>query len=113
FSADTLLKKRNYGIYLSNGYSRFEIIRIIFNKITIIVFSSTIISYLYKYLNLLKSDSISIKLFKNILFKSHIYYSLPMGILSGFVIVIVSVIIPAVNIFKFEPHELISGENSR
>lgn len=39
FSADTLLKKRDYGIYLSNGYSRFDVLRIIFNKIMIIVFS--------------------------------------------------------------------------
>ena len=113
FSADTLLKKRDYGIYLSNGYSRFDVLRIIFNKIMIIVFSSIIISYLNKYINLLRSDSVSIRLFKNILIKSYIYYSLPMGILLALVIVIISVIIPAVKIFSFEPHELISGENNR
>ena len=113
FSADTLLKKRDYGIYLSNGYSRFDVLRIIFNKIMIIVFSSIIISYSNKYINLLRSDSVSIRLFKNILIKSYIYYSLPMGILLALVIVIISVIIPAVKIFSFEPHELISGENNR
>lgn len=113
FSADTLLKKRDYGIYLSNGYSRFDVLRIIFNKIMIIVFSSIIISYLNKYINLLRSDSVSIRLFKNILIKSYIYYSLPMGILLALVIVIISVIIPAVKIFSFEPHELISGESNR
>lgn len=113
FSADTLLKKRGYGIYLSNGYSRFDVLRIIFNKIMIIVFSSIIISYSNKYINLLRSDSVSIRLFKNILIKSYIYYSLPMGILLALVIVIISVIIPAVKIFSFEPHELISGENNR
>lgn len=113
FSADTLLKKRDYGIYLSNGYSRFDVLRIIFNKIMIIVFSSIIISYSNKYINLLRSDSVSISLFKNILIKSYIYYSLPMGILLALVIVIISVIIPAVKIFSFEPHELISGENNR
>ena len=113
FSADTLLKKRDYGIYLSNVYSRFDILRIIFNKIMIIVFSSIIISYSNKYINLLRSDSVSIRLFKNILIKSYIYYSLPMGILLALVIVIISVIIPAVKIFSFEPHELISGESSR
>ena len=113
FSADTLLKKRDYGIYLSNGYSRFDVLRIIFNKIMIMVFSSIIISYSNKYINLLRSDSVSIRLFKNILIKSYIYYSLPMGILLALVIVIISVIIPAVKIFSFEPHELISGENNR
>ena len=113
FSADTLLKKRDYGIYLSNGYSRFDVLRIIFNKIMIIVFSSIIKSYSNKYINLLRSDSVSIRLFKNILIKSYIYYSLPMGILLALVIVIISVIIPAVKIFSFEPHELISGENNR
>ena len=113
FSADTLLKKRDYGIYLSNGYSRFDVLRIIFNKIMIIVFSSIIISYSNKYINLLRSDSVTIRLFKNILIKSYIYYSLPMGILLALVIVIISVIIPAVKIFSFEPHELISGENNR
>ena len=113
FSADTLLKKRDYGIYLSNGCSRFDVLRIIFNKIMIIVFSSIIISYSNKYINLLRSDSVSIRLFKNILIKSYIYYSLPMGILLALVIVIISVIIPAVKIFSFEPHELISGENNR
>ena len=113
FSADTLLKKRDYGIYLSNGYSRFDVLRIIFNKIMIIVFSSIIISYSNKYINLLRSDSVSIRLFKNILIKSYIYYSLPMGILLALVIVIISVIIPAIKIFSFEPHELISGENNR
>ena len=112
-SADTLLKKRDYGIYLSNGYSRFDVLRIIFNKIMIIIFSSIIISYSNKYINLLRSDSVSIRLFKNILIKSYIYYSLPMGILLALVIVIISVIIPAVKIFSFEPHELISGENNR
>ncbi len=113
FSADTLFKKRDYGIYLSNGYSRFDVLRIIFNKIMIIVFSSIIISYSNKYINLLRSDSVSIRLFKNILIKSYIYYSLPMGILLALVIVIISVIIPAVKISSFEPHELISGENNR
>lgn len=113
FSADTLLKKRDYGIYLSNGCSRFDVLRIIFNKIMIIVFSSIIISYSNKYINLLRSDSVSIRLFKNILIKSYIYYSLPIVILLALVIVIISVIIPAVKIFSFEPHELISGENNR
>lgn len=109
FSADTLLNKRNYGIYLSNGYSRYEIVRIIFYKIFIIVSLSCLLSYLYKYFELIRNDSVSIRLFRNILIRTHIYFSLPFGSMLCVFIVLFSVIMPSLNIFRYEPYELAKG----
>lgn len=111
FTTNTILKKRQYGIMMANGYSRRELIMIITTESFLIVLFSGVLSWIIKLLEIISSKSLGITLFRDVLLTAHLHFALPLCVMVCAVLIILSVLLPAVNIFHYQPSELIQGEN--
>ena len=105
FTTNALLKRRQYGILMANGWSLGEIILAASTEIAILVFASTALSWVAKLVILLRSTD----LFREILLLAHMQYTLPITILAATGIVCIATLIPAVKIRGYKPATLIGG----
>lgn len=112
FTTNTLLKKRQYGILLANGYSRRDLLMIIALESMMIIVMSGLTTWFIKLKDLQNSDALGVSLFRDILLTAHMEFTLPSCVLVCFMLVLLSVILPAINISRFQPSELIGGESS-
>lgn len=112
FTTNTLLKKRQYGILLANGYSRRDLMMMIALEAMMIIMTSGLATWLIKLKDLQNSDALGVSLFRDILLTAHMEFTLPICVLVCIVLILLSVILPAINIFQFQPSELIGGEST-
>lgn len=105
FTANTVLKRKQYGIFIANGFTLKDIAAGVVAEIAAIVLPSALAAWGMKYAALKQSKD----LFRDILLTAHIKLTLP---LCGFVaaaIIIIASLLPLVRLFKYQPCELIGG----
>lgn len=107
FTTNTLLKRKQYGILLANGYTQSNITIGIATEIGVIVFSSAILSWVIKLMEFERS----IDPFRNVLLESHIRYTLPICALIAVALIGIATLLPAIRVFKYRPCELMGGDH--
>ena len=107
FTTNTLLKRKQYGILLANGFTQSNIAVGIATEIGVIVFSSAILSWTIK----LVEFEWNIDPFRNVLLEAHIRYTLPICALIAVVLIGIATLLPAIRVFKYQPCELTGGDH--
>lgn len=108
FTTNTILKRRQYGIFLANGFTLKDIIVCISTEIAVIVFSSTGLAWMVKWAEFIGSTD----LFREILLTAHIQYTLPICCLLSCLLTGTATLLPAVKILQYQPAELIGGNHN-
>lgn len=108
FTTNTLLKRKQYGVLIANGLTLQDIALCIATEITVIVFSSTLLAWVTKLTEFVRSTD----LFREVLLTAHIQYTLPICFLIAAVLVVVATLIPALKVFQYQPSELIGGNSN-
>lgn len=105
FTTNALLKRRQYGILIANGFTPKNITACIAAEITGIVLFSTLIAWVMKLAALHRSTD----LFRDILLTAHTQYTLPACLAVVPLFICAATLLPAIQIFKMKPCELIGG----
>lgn len=105
FTTNTLLKRKQYGVLIANGFTVKDISLCISAEITAIVVSSTLIAWGIKFVELQKSTD----LFQDILLTAHIHFTLPICCLIASELIIVATVLPTIKILQYQPCKLIGG----
>lgn len=105
FTTNTLLKRKQYGILIVNGFTVKDIAVCIATEITVIVLSSTLIAWGMKFVEFQKSTD----LFRDILLTAHIHYTLPICCLIAAALIAIATALPAIKVFQYQPCELVGG----
>lgn len=105
FTTNAILKKKQYGILIANGFTLADISMSIATEIFIIIFSSGLLSWVLKWKELESGKD----LFKDVLLIAHIHYALPLCVVIVLVLTVVAAALPAVTVFRYQPCELIGG----
>lgn len=108
FTTNTLLKKKQYGILIANGFTLSDIAAEIAIEIFMIIFSSSILSWGMKWIEFFQSTD----LFKTILLTAHIRYTLPLCIVLTCILTGIAALIPITKLLKYQPCELIGGDTN-
>ena len=110
FITNVLLKRTQYGIMIANGFTIHDISLEIAMEIGSITFSSAAIMWVYKLIELQSSENLSIKLFRDILLKAHIRFTLPICIVVVLVLSAISTLLPTLKVIRYKPCELIGDD---
>ncbi len=106
FTTNALLKRRQYGILLASGFTRRNITAGIAAEITMVVFPSTVLSWLVKLVEFERGTDP----FRNVLLEAHIRYTLPVCLLIAAALIGIAALLPAIKVFQYQPSELIGGD---
>lgn len=112
FTTNTILKRKQYGILLANGFRQRQIAWSILSEIMMILVPAALTAWVCKLAELMLSTSVSIRMFRNVLLTAHIKYTLPVCIAAAIAVGSISSILPIMKLFVYQPSELIGGENS-
>ena len=112
FTTNAMLKKKQYGIMLANGFTLKEIAVSACIEIAIVVFLSTIISWGLKWFELNYSSALHADLFRDQLINAHLQFSLPLCIFIAVILTFAASIIPMIKIKNYQPCELIGGDTN-
>ncbi len=104
FTTNAMLKKKYYGVLVTNGFTLKDIIKSMSIEIFIIVFISSIISWVLK----LREFVSSTDLFREVYLIAHYRYTLPLCLLLVVFLTGISVIVPSSIIKKYQPCELLN-----
>lgn len=108
FTTNTLLKRKQYGVLIANGLTLKDIALCIAAEITVIVFSGTLLAWLTKLAEFVRSTD----LFREVLLTAHIQYTLPICLVIAVVLVAFATLIPTIKVFQYQPSELIGGNTN-
>lgn len=108
FTTNALLKRRQYGILIANGFTLTEIALCITAEIAWILFFSIPLAWGAKLAELLAGAD----LFRDVLLTAHFQFALPACLGMGVLLVTLSAAIPAARIFRYQPCELIGGNSN-
>ena len=108
FTTNTLLKRKQYGIFIANGFTLKDIAVCIATEISVIVLSSTLIAWGMKFVEFYKSTD----LFRDVLLTAHMHYTLPICCLIAIALIIIATVLPAIKVFQYQPCELIGGNTN-
>lgn len=108
FTTNTLLKKKQYGILLANGFTLTNIAAEIIIEIFIMIACSGFLSWAMKWLEFERSTD----LFKTVLLTAHMKYTFPLCIVLTFILTGAAALIPITQLFKYQPCELIGGDTN-
>ncbi len=108
FTTNTLLKRKQYGILIANGLTLKDIAVCITAEITVIVFSSTVLAWVLKLAEFMRSTD----LFWEVLLTAHIQYTLPVCLIVAVLLIALAALIPAIKVFQYQPGELIGGNTN-
>ena len=108
FTTNTLLKRKQYGILIANGFTLKDIAMCIAMEITVIVLFSTLIAWEMKFLEFKKSTD----LFRDILLTAHIRYTLPICCSIAAALIVIATALPAIKVFQYQPSGLIGGNTN-
>lgn len=106
FTTNALLKRKQYGILLANGFTQIDIAVGIATEISVIVFSSSAVSWIIKLMEFERSTD----LFRDVLLEAHVRYTLPICVLISMILTGIATLLPAVKVFRYQPSELIGGD---
>lgn len=106
FTTNALLKRRQYGILLASGFTQRNITAGIAAEITMVVFPSTVLSWLVKLVEFERGTDP----FRNVLLEAHIRYTLPVCVLIAAALIGIAALLPAIKVFQYQPSELIGGD---
>lgn len=106
FTTNALLKRKQYGILIANGFQSRDIVKSIIAEIFVIMFLSAFISWTIKWLELKRSTD----LFREVLLEAHSRYTLPICFLITVALTGVATLLPAIKVFSYQPCELIGGD---
>lgn len=108
FTTNALLKRKQYGVFIANGFTLKNIVLCIATEISIIIFCSTLLAWSAKLAEFLMGKDI----FRDVLLIAHIQFTLPICFAIGVLLVIIAATIPAAKIFQYQPCELIGGNSN-
>lgn len=106
FTTNTVLNKKQYGIWLANGFTVSNIAAEIAVEIGCLVFCSGILAWTVKWVELTQSTD----LFQTVLKLAHIRYTLPLCILLALVLTGLAAFIPIVKLRTCRPCEWMEGD---
>lgn len=112
FTTNSLLKKKQYGIFLANGFTLIDITLCITLEIFFVTLVSALTAWLIKFLEFWNSAD----LFREVMLEAHSTYTVLFTILTAIIITGIATVIPTYKILKYRPCELIGGmshDNSR
>ena len=109
FTTNAILKQRQYGIYLANGFTKKEIGMGVLIEILLLVVPSTLVVWVGNLIQLVRSNDIGIEMFRDVLLTAHSEYTLPICLLAALAVGLVSAMLPAFKVSKYQPSELIGG----
>ena len=112
FTTNAILKQRQYGIYLANGFTKKEIEIGILLEILLLIIPSTLIVWLGNLVQLTKSDDIGIEMFRDVLLTAHLEYTLLICLIVSITVGIISSLLPIYKVSKYQPSELIGGQKN-
>lgn len=108
FAGSALLKRRQYGIFLANGWSLKELVLATCAEIAALVFSSALLAWAIRLLLLTRSTD----LFRDVLIAAHVQYTLPIVLFVSALLTCIAALILALRIFGYRPAELIGGNEN-
>lgn len=108
FTTSVLLKKKQYGILIANGFNKKDILLAIATEISIIITSSTIVAWIIKEIELKRGKDI----FKEVLLLAHRSFTLPICLSLAIILIVLATIIPANKIYHYQIAELIGGNGN-
>lgn len=108
FATNALLKKKQYGILIANGFTLLDIAAEIAAEIFIILVCSGGIAWLLKW----KEFNQDITPCKTLLLEVHAQYTLPVCVLLIIALTVAAAWIPTIKVFKYQPCELIGGDTN-
>ena len=108
FTTNVLLKRKQYGVFIANGFTLKDVASCIAVEISIIIFCSMLLAWVTKLAELLAGKD----LFRDVLLTAHIQFTLPICLAIGVLLVIVTTILPAIKIFQYQPCELTGGDTN-
>lgn len=108
FTTNTLLKRKQYGVFIANGLTLKDVAFCIAAEISIIIFCAMLLAWGMKLLGFLTGKDI----FRDVLLIAHIQFTLPICVILGALLVLAATFIPAVKIFQYQPCELIGGNTN-
>lgn len=106
FTTNALLKRKQYGILIANGFRSRDIAESTAAEIFVIMFSSAFMSWVIKWLELKRSTD----LFREVLLEAHSRYTLPICFLITVTLTGIAMLLPAIKVFSYQPCELIGGD---
>ena len=109
FTANAILKQRQYGIYLANGFTKKEIELGILSEILLLILPSTLVIWMGNLIQLAESNNIGIEMFRDVLVTAHLEYTLPICLILSFTVGIISSLLPVYKVSRYQPGELIGG----
>lgn len=109
FTTNAILKQRQYGIYLANGFTKREIELGILLEILMLIIPSTLIVWIWNFVKLTNCDDIGIEMFRDVLLTAHLEYTLPICLIISLIVGIISSLLPIYKVSKYQPNELIGG----
>lgn len=106
FTTNALLKRKQYGILLTSGFTQRNITGGIAVEIAMIVLPSAVLSWLVKLVEFERSTDP----FRDVLLEAHIRYTLPVCVLIAVALIGIATLLPAIKVFQYQPCELIGGD---
>lgn len=108
FTTNTLLKKKQYGVLIANGFTLNDIAAEIATEIFIIIFSSGLLSWVLKWIEFERSTD----LFRDMLLTAHIRYTFPLCMVFVLALTGIAALLPTIKVFRYQPCELIGGNTN-
>ena len=108
FTTNVLLKQKQYGVFIANGFSLKDVASCIAVEISIIISCSILLAWGAKLAEFLAGKD----LFRDVLLTAHIRFTLPICLAIGVLLVIMATVIPAIKIFQYQPCELTGGDTN-
>lgn len=108
FTTNVLLKRKQYGVFIANGFSLKDVASCIAVEISIIISCSILLAWGAKLAEFLAGKD----LFRDMLLTAHIRFTLPICLAIGVLLVIMATVIPAIQIFQYQPCELTGGDTN-
>lgn len=110
FTTNVILKQKQYGIYIANGFRKKDIIMEIGFEIAMIIIPSFIIAWLANLIKLIFSDDIGIMMFRYVFITAHIEFTFWICLMISISMIFFAMLLPSIKILKYEPYMLIGDD---
>lgn len=110
FTAHTIVRQGQYGVWLASGFTRGTIAGCIVMEMLMLLIPSAWIVWCGRLARLLTSEDIGIALFREVLLAAHVEFTLAACTAAAAGAAFASALLPVVRVFRYEPCELIGGK---
>ena len=105
-TTNALLKKRQYGILLANGFTVLDIAAELVGEIVLLLSCSGVLAWGAKWAELMRSED----LFRPVLLSAHLGVTPWLCLLLMLAFTLSAAVVPVIKLFQYQPCELIGGD---